>query len=341
MTEGKGGTKGRILFLAHFLMEHTDDQNSITAEDLILACKEQGYTANRNTIRDDIAILNGSYMDIMAEREGKSKTFHVGTRLFEIVELKMLVDAVSSCRFITREKSDGLIDKIARLTSVQNRRFLYPKVFSPDYIKSETIGIFVTADKIREATEKRRKLAFHYLDYTPEKKRVLRNNGELYVASPYSLIWNDDRYYLAAYSEKRQKIVTFRVDRMCDVKILDEDAIQDETFNPAEYASRTMKMFDGDVDETDVILQCRNQYMQSIIDRFGESIHTEILDNENFIAKVTVRPSKTFFSWVFQFLGEIKLLSPEPVRIEYEKQLRTVLKKQEALGPESPSENQP
>ena len=341
MIEGNSGKKGRLLFLAKYLMEQTDDQNAVTVEDLIRVCEEQGYTVNRNTLRNDISILTAADMDIISERDGKSKAYHVGTRLFEVAELRMLVDAISSCRFISRDKSNGLIEKISCLTNAQNRQFLQPEVFSPDYLKSDSTGVFVTMDKIRAAIENRRKLAFHYWDYTPEKQKVLRNGGEEYVASPYNLIWNDDRYYLAAFSDKRQKVVTFRVDRMCDVAILEDEAVQDVTFNPSEYASRTLKMFDGDVEEAQVCLLCQNQYMQSVIDRFGENIHTEIFDAENFLAWITVRPSKTFFSWVFQFLGEIKLLGPEPVRLEYEKLLRTVLKNQEALGPEYLPENRP
>ena len=185
-------------------------------------------------------------------------------------------------------------------------------------------------DKIRLAIEQRRKLSFHYWDYLPNKEKVLRNDGEVYLASPYALIWNDDRYYLAACSEKRTKVIPFRIDRMCDVLMTDEASIWDESFNPSEYASRMLNMFDGDADETEVTLQCRNRHMQSIIDRFGEDIHTEVYDDENFIAHITVHASKTFFSWVFQFLGEIKVLKLEPVRTEYETILENVLTSQQS-----------
>ena len=336
MNEGNGRTKGRLIFLAKYLMDQTDDQNTVTVEDLIQICKEQGYTVNRNTLRDDIAILSSADIDIIAGKVGKSRAYHVGSRLFEIAELRTLVDAVSSCRFISRDKSNLLIDKLSCLTNVQNRQFLQAEVFCPDYIKSDSTGIFVIIDIIRASIERKRKISFHYWDYAADKRKVLRHNGELYIASPYNLIWNNDRYYLAAYSEKREKVVTFRLDRMCDVSILEEAAILKKAFNPSEYVSKSLNMFDGNGEETEVVIQSKNQYMQSVIDRFGEYIRSEILDSDNFLAWIMVHPSRTFFSWVFQFQGEIKIVGPAKVRREYENMLLDVWNVQRATNAEYP-----
>jgi hypothetical protein len=147
------GTKGRILFLERYLLDHTDDDHAVSTEDLIRIYEENGYKANRHTIKDDVDALNASGTEIISEREGGGKTYyHVGTRLFELAELKMLVDAVSSSRFITKAKSDTLIKKLTELTNEQNRPSLTAKVFTADQIKTTNPVVFQTVDTIYRAS---------------------------------------------------------------------------------------------------------------------------------------------------------------------------------------------
>lgn len=323
------GTKGRILFLERYLLDHTDDDHSVSTEDLIRIYEENGYKANRHTIKDDVDTLNASGTEIISEREGGGKTYyHVGTRLFELAELKMLVDAVSSSRFITKAKSDTLIKKLTELTNEQNRPSLTAKVFTADQIKTTNPVVFQTVDTIYKAIDIGRKISFHYYSYTSEKQRVFKNEGKEYIVSPYALIWNDDRYYLAAQYKQEGSVVTFRIDRIHGVEILNEAAILDDSFNPSEYASKTVMMYDGGIAEQEVVLSCDNKFMQNVVDKFGEEIETDVLNEDTFSAKVVVRPSRTFFSWVFGFCGGIRILEPTSVREEYELLLQNVLEKQ-------------
>jgi len=324
----KKTTKGRILFLERYLLDHTDDENSVTMEDLIHIYEENGYKANRHTISDDIATLNEYGIEIIGERRGNGNAYHIGTRLFELAELKMLIDAVSSSRFLTKTKSDLLIEKITTLTNEENRSSLTAKIFTADQIKTSNTAVFIATDIICKAIEAEKKVQFHYVDYTPEKQKVLRNDGQLYSVSPYALIWNDDRYYLAAQYKQEDAVVTFRVDRMCDVDISEEDTANAESFNPSEYVRKTVLMFDDGLEEQEVVLCCENKLMQNVIDRFGEEIETTRIDESSFRAKVRVRPSRTFFSWVFGFCGGILIAEPEAVREDYEKQLRNVIYRQ-------------
>ena len=327
-----GGSKGRILFLRSWLLDHTDDEHVITTEELIALCKEHGYSANRNTLADDIAVLRSSGLDIITETVARRGTgtngYHIGNRTFEQAELKLLMDAVSSSRFITEEKSTLLTEKLSLMTNEENRQLLTSRTFIADRLKTTNHNVLALIDTIFQAIYERRKVSFHYWDYTPKKERVLRHDGELYVASPFALVWNDDRYYMAAFSDKRKKIVNFRVDRMCDLEITNEQAVIDESFNPAEHSRKVMKMFDGDQRPRRITLWCQNPYMQNILDRFGEETVTKAVDSEHFSAIVTVCPSSTFFSWVMQFRGGILIQKPAEVKQKYEDMLRELLEKQ-------------
>ena len=323
----ESGTKARILFLYQYLLTHTDEKHPITTADLIRICEENGHKLSRNTIPDDMASLSASGLDIMSKRVGNGKAYNVGMRVFEPYELKMLIDAVSSSRFITAEASETLIRKITGLTNEQNRGNLTARIYTSDRLKSSTSAALNISDTICEAIENGRKISFQYWDYNADKEKVLRHDGEVYTVSPYALIWNDDRYYLAGYSDKHEKVVSFRVDRMCEVKEIEEEARKEE-FNAAEYARTAIKMYDGDVEEQRVELLCENQFMQNVVDRFGEETETWRTGEDKFIAEVVVRPSRTFFSWVFQFCGGITIAGPDNVRAEYEKMLRKVTREQ-------------
>ncbi len=330
----ENGTKARVLFLERFMLEHTDDNHSFTTEELIHVYEENGYSANRNTIRDDIEALNASGIEILGERVGNGKAFHIGTRLFELPELKMLVDAVSSSHFITKAKSELLIEKLAKLTNKQNRSTLTAKIFTSDRVKTSNTTVFYTTDTICRAIEDEKRIRFRYWNYNSQKEHILRRNGEWYEASPYALIWDDERYYLTAFSESHGKIVTFRVDRMCDVEITEDATIKDDSFNIAEYAKSTIRMMDENLDEAQVVLICDNQFMQNVVDRFSEEVITEVVNENCFRAYVTVRPSKTFFSWVVGFGGGMRIAAPTDVKQKYERTLQEILSQQETIGTE-------
>ena len=168
-----------------------------------------------------------------------------------------------------------------------------------------------------------KKIRFQYYDYTPDKEKVLRHDGEYYICSPYAMLWNDDRYYLISYSDKHQSIVPFRVDRMKTPEIMDEDAERDPDFDTAEFARRELKMFVGP--EQKVVLECENELMQNIVDKSGVETPTKRVSVDHFQAEVTVGISPTFFSWVFQFEGRIRIVSPEGTADRYRAMLKSGL----------------
>ncbi len=324
------GNKSRILFLRSYLEEHTDDDHYLTTEELIRIYSDHGYNATRQTISDDVAVLNASGVEILISHVRKNRTitnaYHIGARLFEIPELKLLVDAVSSSRFITAEKSDSLVQKISMLTNAENRDSLSARIYTADRLKTPNLGVLVNIDVICRAITNHHKIGFHYWDYNPSKHKVLKHNGEEYIASPYALVWNDDRYYAISYSDKHKKIINYRVDRMCDVEeLIDSPAIEDECFNAAEYSKSMIKMYDDGLEEETVKLRCQNNLMKNVIDRFGEKILTEPIDNEHFTATISVAPSSTFFGWLVQYKGEIKIIEPVTVKKRYEETLESIL----------------
>lgn len=329
------GNKERILFLRAYLEEHTDDDHFNTTEELINLYEENGYKAQRQTVADDVAALCSSGFEVIvnqiARNKSKTNAYHIGARLFELPEIRLLVDAISSSRFITAEKSELLISKLLQLTNVENRDGISARLYSADRLKTTNRNVLVNIDTVYRAICDRKKITFHYWDHVPGKGKVLNLNREDYTVSPYALIWNDDRYYMPSYSDKHRGMVKYRIDRMCDVQILEEEACIDSDFNVAEYSKKAIKMFDDNLPEKMVTLRCLNDLMKNVLDRFGEEIKTTTIDKGTFRARVPVVPSSTFFGWVMQYKGGILIERPVEVKRDYEEMLSAILAKQSDL----------
>ena len=177
--------------------------------------------------------------------------------------------------------------------------------------KPENECIYYSVDEIHNAIQEKRQITFQYYEYTPQKEKILKHNGYRYQFSPYALIWSRDCYYAVGWSEKHGKIAQFRVDRMTAVEPLEHTAVQTPDFDPAEYVRKVFGMYPDNL--CTVELLCDNEVMRSVIDRFGENVQTETVDEQHFRATVEVASSPPFFSWVFTFSGKIRIVSPAAV----------------------------
>ena len=322
MSEEKN-KKGRLLALQEYFYQYTDEAHPASTAELIASMEKMGYKANRKTIKDDIDILIAFDIDIVTN-VSRGNSFFMGNRQFEVPELKLLVDAVSSSRFISAGKSEKLIDKISSLGSIYQKEQIKPRIYAADRIKTDNPQLYYVIDKLIEAVQTNRQVRFQYTEYDADKSKVLRNDGEIYVNSPYGCLWNDDFYYLIGYSEKHQKVIAFRVDRIIDLEILDEPSLpKPENFVMSDYARKIIEMFDGEEQEVELI--CDNELMKSVIDKFGENIHTERINDDQFKAIVTVAASKTFYAWCFRFAGQMKIAGPRKVRKQYLEMAKKIL----------------
>ena len=310
-------SKPRILYLLRILEKYTDEEHPLTTKQLIEMLNEKyGISTYRTTIAKDVVALQEFGVDIVVVHSTQCKYF-IGSRQFELPELKLLIDAVESSKFITSKKSDALIKKIHMLTSNEQVKKLKRNNYVSGRIKPNNEQIYYIVDTINDAINEGKQISFQYYEYTGLKEKVLKNKGEVYTVSPYHLVWNDDYYYVVGCSEKREKIVTFRVDRIASQPdILSADAVPaPEDFDIAEFTKQVFYMYDGEAVLVD--LKCDNSLMKTMVDRFGEDITTLVYDENSFKVTVEVSASPTFFGWIFGFGGKVQILSPESVKEEY------------------------
>ena len=317
--------KKRLMLMQEVLEKYSDEEHPITTAQIMdMLDREYGMKIHRTTVGKDISELIEMDVDVHFVRSTQNRYF-IGSRYFELPELKLLVDAVASSKFITEKKSAELISKLDKFASVYQREYIKRNILTESRIKPHNERSFYIVDSINEAINKNRKVQFTYFEYDANKQKVLRNEGKPYLFSPYSLVWNGDYYYVVGYSHKHQKIGTFRVDRIDSTPEIMEETAQPmpDGFSVSEFTKTVFQMYDQE--RATVKLVCTNEMMKVIIDRFGEDVHTEIVDDGHFKATVEVSLSPNFYGWLFGFGAKIKLVSPQWVVEKYRKMLEKEL----------------
>ena len=253
-------------------------------------------------------------MDIIGEQLNRTFYYHVGSRQFELAELKLLVDSIQSAKFITAKKSTELIKKIEGLASKYEASQLQRQVYVSGRIKTMNESIYYNVDKIHTAIGANSKITFQYFQWDINKQMVLRKGGGLYEVSPWALSWDDENYYLIAFDSNEDKIKHFRVDKMLNIEVTDDKREGKERFKEfdmAIYAKKTFGMFGGE--EQTVKLLCENTFAGVMIDRFGKDIFMVPADDAHFTVNINVAVSKQFLSWIFALGEGVKILEPESV----------------------------
>ncbi|MEA4922854.1 MAG: WYL domain-containing protein [Eubacteriaceae bacterium] len=301
--------KKRIIYIIKLLKSSTDEEHTLDTGEILEYLDDEGMPTNRKTLKSDMDLLIESGFDIIVIKSKPNRYFW-GEREFQIPELKMLIDAVSSSRFITKKKSRELTGKLAGIASVHQKKELDRHIYAVNRVKSGNESIYYIVDTINDAINEKKKIKFKYTDYDPEKKKIFRNNGEEYILSPYALYWNDDFYYAVGWSDKHENVSSFKVDRLYRAEIIDEKAVRKpREFNINDYSKRIFEMFGGD--SVSVKLECDNELMKYVIDRFGEDVITKVASDETFMVMTDVVLSPTFYAWVFRFGGKIRIVSPK------------------------------
>ena len=307
--------KQRPFRLLKYLYENTDEEHPISTTELVRIFVAEDAHAKRKTVKDDMDVLVGEGFDVVTVR-GRNNSFFLGTRKFELPEVKLLIDAVSSSRFISAEKSETLISKLTDMVSRHQAEKVCRHLYTAEHVKADNKQIYYIVDAVTDAINEGKKIRFQYFDYDGKKEKCLRHDGSEYSVSPYALVWDDSHYYMCGYSDSKQMIVNYRVDRMCNTEIKDEKAVAlPEGFSMDDYVRKQFHMFAGD--ETEVVLECRDDMMKYIIDQFGEEVETRKVSEDTFQAKVHVADSPTFYGWVFPFEGKIQIVEPEEIREKY------------------------
>ena len=318
--------KLRPLYLLKILRERTDEDHTLSTSQLCSILKEEyGIETFRTTIKSDVDVLIKAGFSVQATRSTQNLYNYI-ERDFDVPEIKLLIDAVMSSKFITRIKSDELVAKLTELAGPYRSRELKRNLVVDGRIKPENEQAYMIVDVINQAINEKKKIRFQTVEYNVKKERVLHHGGEKYIFSPYSLVWDGDFYYVVGFSDKYQSVGSHRVDRILKrPEILDEAAVPPAAgFDISKFINTMFRMYNSERVEVELLVD--NSLMDSIIDRFGTDVTTYAWDQHNFRVIETVSVGTTFYNWVFGFQGKVKIKAPESVRKAYEERVREAAK---------------
>lgn len=317
-------TQYRPFYLARILYERTDEDHALTTQQLqTILENEFGIKTHRQTVPSDVQLLRNLGMDIK-EIMSDQKYYNLVSRKFDIAELKLLIDAVESAKFITKKKSSDLVVKLSDMASSYQAEALKRNIAVEGRIKRDNESILLIIDAINEAINFDKKISFLYFKYDARKKIHVSNNGEPYIFSPHHLIWNGDYYYMVGVFDNGKRFGSFRLDRILKCpEVLAEKALPfPKDFKLNKYLQTSFRMYGKTY--TTVELICANNTMDAIIDRFGKSVSVKPYNDDCFQINVEVSVNNAFFSWVFGFGGRVIIVGPDEVKEQYKEMVQKV-----------------
>ena len=302
--------KLKILHILDYLQKNSNEDRLVTAQELIRVLDQKGIRCDRKTVYSDIAALQDYGVDIVSV-PGKNGGYYIASRIFELPELKLLIDAVQSSKYLTQKKSRELIEKLCMQCNEQDASLMKRSVLVSGRVKSMNETIYYNVDAIQEAISQNKQITFRYFDWGMDRRRHYREKE--YVASPYGLCQDNENCYLLAHSE-RYGVTSYRVDRMSDI------ALSTQTRTPCpeltgkaltEHANRLFQMYSGDA--VNVKMRFHKSLLNVVIDRFGKDIMLIPDGEDHFNFTVNVAVSPMFLSWVMGFGSKAKILYPQAV----------------------------
>jgi len=294
------------------MQEETDYNNPLTMPLIIKRLAEFDILAQRKALYDDLSLLNEYGITIERRNVAGRMFYWTPDRTFSHSELSILIDEIKSSKYLTEKKSDELIRKLSSLTNNYNRNLTNREVFVTNRIKNKNDSIYENADTLHLALINDKKVCFRYYFWNENKEREFKKDGDFYEVSPWALVVDNENYYLLAYDEQDKIIKHYRVDKMVDIDTVDEPRLGKECFDAIDmkgYTQSHFRMFGGEMKS--VVLKCKNEMANVLIDQFGFDAEFKKVDSEYFNATVNVAVSPQFFGWVLSLGKAVSIVAPK------------------------------
>lgn len=310
--------KLKLPYLQQIMLRETDDEHALNMTQIRDMLASMDVSAERKSVYADLQDLEKLGTEVVGEQIGRDYYYRVASRQFELPELKLLVDAIQSSKFITARKSTELISKLESLVSRHEAKKLHRQVYVNGRIKTMNESIYYSVDTIHSAIAENRQIAFTYCEWNTKGELVPRNNGQVYCISPWALMWEDENYYLVGYDPSpkpgQSHIKHYRVDKMKSIAMtsdMREGREAFEGFDMAEYSKMSFGMFGGQIEK--VRIKFADSMVGIFYDRFGQDISVRSDGDGYSHINVDVAVSPQFYGWIFSLGSQVKIVGPDKV----------------------------
>ena len=318
--------KIKLLKLLELLRQETDEQHPMTTNEICRRLNAMNISCDRRTLATDVQTLNEQGYEVQSCQVSKAKGYYIADRSFNIPELKVLIDAVEASHLLTESKTQELIDKIAALAGSNQAEVLKSSIVRFNTTKPTNEYIYYTVQTLEKAIREKKKVTIHYFHLNEHREKVYRSENGIHSVEPIALVYNNDRYYLTCYNPKADRNYNYRRDRIEKVEILYEKISKNAVIRSrsvAKYTAQVFKMYGGKAEK--ITLQFDSQMIDYIYEKFGLDTKIRSCGDDQFTAKIEVQLSPTFYAWVFQFTGKMRIIAPEWVCDEYMEMLKKAI----------------
>ena len=324
--------KIKLLKIWEILNWKSDEQHPLSTQDIITELSHLGIKCDRRTIYGDIDAMQSNGYSILNRRRGHDMVYWVQERKFDLPELKIIMDAIQNSKFIPKDKTEELLNKIASLGGSESTHLLMRNAVRFHVVKHTNADIYIITECLERAIEHEHRVAFHYFDLNASGERVFRHNNQLYKEEPLAMICDDGNYYLMCYRpepEYENNVKVFRVDRITDISETDEDISKDAKKASkaiANYPRQVFKMYGGKMRK--VRLSFDESLIGVMFNKFGGEISIK-KSGASYMASVEVQISPTFWGWLTQFPNQMEIVSPVDVKEAYASWVRSTITQEE------------
>ena len=311
---GRSSGQGvKLLFIRDYLYQYATKEHPKNAKAIQEYLSKHQIKADVKTIYNDILRLQTDF-SVPIEYNAKKWGYYITTPIFAPYELRLMVDSIQSSKFITQKEANTITQKITGLADVYTKESLNRVAYVSDRVRSRNDKVVKDADRIHNAITQNRKISFRYFHYTPNKDNPKRysKSGDVYVVSPYALLWDNGNYYLYAYTDKG-KFRNFRIDRMENIShplLAERDG--EKEFKTSQITSREYKVFQMyHGTQMKVRVRFNNHFTDAVLDQFGKNVLLIPDGDKHFITTLPVEVSPPFWAWISMFGKGAKVLHPE------------------------------
>lgn len=304
--------KIKLLVLYDILCKNTDEDHAMNADEIKEELAKRGISVLRKVVATDIAALNNYGYEVLSYKK-KYYYYYVVNRPLETAEVVLLADVIKASKLAVTQKK-ALTEKLAGTLCSHQAELISKNIISFDTGKKGSSSLIYNVNEIERAINENRQITFLYFDYDEKHKKVYRKDGKRYSENPIVMVWSKDNYYLLCFNNHHDDIVTYRIDKMDDVRTEEterEPHREYELFNTEEYRKQVFSMFGGELQT--VTLNFTPEMLSDMYDKFGDDIRIRKVDEATYMVAVTIQVSKTFFAWIVGTQGKVRIQAPEKV----------------------------
>lgn len=310
---GTGNKKMLNMLILEILRLYSDENHSLTQQEIIkLLNRNYGMECDRRSVKSNVMSLKEMGYDIATD-----KGYRLLSREFDDSELRILIDSVLFSKSISTKQAKELINKIRGLAS----NYFNAKVSHisnlPRLNRTINKQAMYSLDTINDAIAEKRKVQFVYNDIGTDLQ-LHPKKEEPYVVNPYQIVANNGRFYLIGNNDKYDNVAHFRIDKMTDVKLLEEKVNPmnkvsglEKGLNLPKHMAEHIYMFSGD--SISVKIRTTQDMIGQLVDWFGMDIKIIEKNTENIIVKFDCNYSAMRY-WALQYGTYVEVLSPKDLR---------------------------